>query len=37
MPTQAAPIDWSQYKNQIEAPGFVDFLKVRPCYILCFA
>ena len=22
-------IDWAHYKNQIEAPGFVDFLKQR--------
>lgn len=26
---QVAPIDWAKYKNNIEAPGFVDFLKER--------
>ncbi|EWM27301.1 ATPase, F0 complex, subunit D, mitochondrial [Nannochloropsis gaditana] len=26
---EVAPIDWAKYKNNIEAPGFVDFLKER--------
>lgn len=29
-PHQAPAIDWAHYQGQIEAPGFVDFLKVGP-------